>query len=208
MGIPQVIGRHAQRPSGFVGRILLRYMTGKTIGHTRWVVDLLDLRPGDHVLEIGFGSGASIQQLASRVSDGHVAGVDISDTAVRMASKRNRAGIQRGQIDLRVADGASLPFAADRFDKACTINTAYVIPEPADTFTEMYRVLKPGGTAAVAFPIRETFMKFPPAERTPGFHFHELSDLRSAFEQAGFHNVRLERNDDVTFGGNCLLGTK
>lgn len=208
MGIPQVIGRQAQRPAGLVGRLLLRYMTAKTIAHTHWTVDLLDLRSGDHVLEIGFGSGASIQQIASRVPEGHVAGVDISETAVQTASKRNREAIQRGRVKLRVGDGASLPFGADRFDKVCTINTMYVIAEPPRTFREMYRVLKPGGMAAVTFPVRETFMKFPPAARTPGFHFHELPELRSAFEQAGFQGVRLERNDAVPFGGDSILGTK
>lgn len=208
MGIPQMIGRQAQRPSGLLGRLLFRYMTPITMKHTRWTADLMDLQADDRVLEVGFGSGASIEHLASLVPNGHVAGVDISETAVKVASKRNKQAMQAGRVDLHVGDAAALPFEPDSFDKACTISTAYVIEEPAGVFKEMHRVLKPGGTAAVTFPVRENFMQFRPAKTTPGFHFHELSALQRGFEQAGFQDVRVQRNDAVRFGADCILGRK
>jgi hypothetical protein len=71
----------------------------------------------------------------------------------------------------------------------------------------MYRVLKPGGLAAVTFPIRENFMRFRPT-RTEGFYLHELADLEAAFRDAGFVETRTERNDAVRFGAHCMLGRK
>ena len=50
-------------------------------------------------------------------------------------------------------------------------------------------------------------MKFRLAQ-DPGFFFHELADLRAAFEAAGFHGVEHHVNDDVRFGAHCLIGTK
>jgi SAM-dependent methyltransferase len=83
----------------------------------------------------------------------------------------------------------------------------YVIADPSAVFKEMLRVLKPGGLAAVTFPLRENFMRFKPA-KTDGFHFHELADLEAAFRVAGFIETQTERNDAVRFGARCMLGRK
>jgi SAM-dependent methyltransferase len=125
-----------------------------------------------------------------------------------MASKENAEAISEGRVKLHlVTPGAALPVDEATFDKACTVATMYVIEDPAAVFTEMYRVLKPGGLAAVAFPVRENFMRFKPA-KAEGFHFHELADLEAAFRDVGFTDSRTERNDQVRFGAHCILGHK
>ena len=78
---------------------------------------------------------------------------------------------------------------------------------PYSWATQAIRVLKPGGLGAVAFPIRENFMKFRPT-RTEGFYLHELADLEAAFRDAGFKESHTERNDAVRFGCHCIMGLK
>jgi SAM-dependent methyltransferase len=207
MGLLSAIGKQLQHPKGLFGKALFRWMTGKTIEHARWTADRMDVQADDDVLEIGFGNGANLALLTQRAPKGHVVGAEVSETAMEMASKRNAEAISAGRVRLHRAAGGALPFEEGAFDKACTVATAYVIADPAAVFREMHRVLKPGGLAAVTFPIRENFMRFK-ATRTEGFYLHELADLEAAFRDAGFVETRTERNDAVRFGAHCMLGRK
>jgi SAM-dependent methyltransferase len=208
MGLFSTVGRQLQHPRGLVGKVLFRGMAASTIAHARWAAGLMEVQPGDDVVEIGFGNGANIELLASLASDGRVTGIEVSETAMQMASKKNAEAISDGRVGLHlVAIGATLPVDDGSVDKACTVATMYVIEDPAAVFAEMYRILKPGGLAAVTFPVRENFMRFKPAKAN-GFHFHELADLEAAFSAAGFADSRTERNNDVRFGAHCILGHK
>lgn len=207
MELFKAIGRQMQYPRGIFGKILFAWMTRKTIGHARWTLDLMEIQPNDHILEIGFGNGANIRLLFQQAHRGSVTGVEVSDTAIEMASKKNAKAISENKVKLHKTAGNALPFEAGVFDKACTVATAYVIEDPGAVFKEMHRVLKPNGRAAVTFPVRENFMKFKPVG-TAGFYLHELADLEKAFRDAGFVNCRTERNDQVKFGAHCLLGEK
>ena len=203
----KAIGKQMQYPRGIFGKILFAWMTRKTIAHARWTVDLMDIQPDDDIIEIGFGNGANIQLLLQQAARGSVTGVEISDTAIEMASKKNAKAITEGKVILHKAAGNALPFEAGVYDKACTVATAYVIEDPGAVFKEMYRVLKPHGRAAVTFPVRENFMQFKPVG-AEGFYLHELADLEKYFRDAGFVNCRTEHNDQVRFGAHCMLGEK
>jgi len=207
MGLFTIIGKQLQHPKGMLGKALFGWMTTKTIAHARWTADLMDVQPDDEILEVGFGNGANIELLAERASKGRVAGAEISKTAIEMASRRNARAISEGRVKLHQAEGGALPFDDGTFDKACTVATMYVIADPSAVFREMLRVLKPGGLAAVTFPVQENFVRFKPA-RTDGFYLHELADLEAAFRDAGFIETQTERNDAVRFGAHCMLGRK
>lgn len=207
MKLLKVIGKQMQFPRGIFGKILFAWMTRMTIDHARWTVDLMVIQPAEDIIEIGFGNGANIKLLLQRAVRGSVTGVEISETAIEMASHRNAKAISEGRVKLYQATGSALPFQADAYDQACTVATAYVFKDPGAVFKEMYRVLKPKGRAAVTFPVRENFIRFKPVE-TEGFYLHKLADLEKAFREAGFVNCRTEVNDRVRFGAHCMLGEK
>ncbi len=136
------------KPTGSLGWLVGHAMALKNRERSEWVFALLDLKPTDRVLEIGFGSGTDIAR-AGQVA-AFVAGVDHSDVMVRQASGRNRDLIRAGRADLRLGVAAKLPFPDSEFDCVFAINSAQFWKDAAKTFGELKRVLKPGGSVLLA----------------------------------------------------------
>src|ERR1700759_1606046 len=95
-----VIGQ-AHHPRGAAGRVTAWEMAHRPSNRQRsgWVVSLLDVQPADQVLEIGFGPGPTVAELA-RAGAGHVYGIDHSGVMLRQASRRNAAAIRAGRVTL------------------------------------------------------------------------------------------------------------
>src|SRR5215831_14435455 len=84
-------------PRGTAGKVAGWVMAHRSSNRRRnsWVVSLLDVRPTDRVLEIGFGPGLAIAWLSCRIGDsGQVYGIDHSDVMLRQAARRNAAAIR------------------------------------------------------------------------------------------------------------------
>ena len=66
------------RPTGVWGRAAGLLMAHRSSNRRRnvWAVSLLDVRPGDRVLEIGFGPGLAIRELSRLAAEGCVCGID------------------------------------------------------------------------------------------------------------------------------------
>lgn len=109
--------------------------------------DLLDVEPGDSVLDVGCGTGEDALAIAHRVgSDGRVVGVDASEEMVATARDR---GEDETRVSFRVADAESLPFDDDAFDVARTDRVLQHLERPESAVSELGRVTRPGGRVAV-----------------------------------------------------------
>lgn len=139
------------RPHGFAGRLTGWEMALRPSNRkrNRWAVALLDVQPQDHVLEIGFGPGLAIRELARRATDGFVLGIDHSEVMVRQATVRNRAAVEQGRVDLRLGSALDLRDFSEMFDKALAVNNFGMWPEPEARLKELRRALRPGGRVAI-----------------------------------------------------------
>jgi demethylmenaquinone methyltransferase/2-methoxy-6-polyprenyl-1,4-benzoquinol methylase len=115
-------------------------------------VKALGLKAEEAVLELGFGTGNEVLDLAELVGpEGWVAGIDISSGMLAVANRKLTAAAPKTPIDLRVADARALPFVAAEFDAVYTSFTLELFPEgdiPV-VLAEARRVLKPGGRIGV-----------------------------------------------------------
>ena len=100
---------------------------------------------GGRVLEVGCGSGVVLRDIAAMVGRrGEAVGVDPSRTILDAARRLSRTA-PGARIALRHADGAHLPFTADRFDAALAITVILHVADPLAVVREMARVTRPGG---------------------------------------------------------------
>lgn len=98
-------------------------------------------QPGDRVLEVGVGTGLSLQHYPRGVV---VDGIDVSPDMLEHARARLDSE-QEKRITLQVMDAQQLAFEDDSFDKVVAMYVASVVPGPEQLIAEMKRVCRPGG---------------------------------------------------------------
>lgn len=194
-GVAQIVGRmlaprlmrQFARPRGVAGALAGWVMAHRPSNRRRneWVVSLLDVQPRDRALEIGFGPGVAIQQLARRASEGLVCGIDSSRVMLRQARRRNAAAVRSGLVDLRLASVEQLPSFEEPFDKIVSVNVIGLWVRPVERLRELRRLLRDGGTIAVAI-----------QPRSPGATDETAAErgaeIAAQLATAGFSNVRQE----------------
>lgn len=139
------------RPRGALGRLGGMIMALTKRGALPEIIDLLDVKPGDKALEIGFGPGVGIHILAERVAAGQICGIDPSSEMVEQATRRNAEAIQRGLVELELGFAENLPFADNNFDKVLAVNSMQVWRDPAVGLHEIWRVMRPEAQVALGF---------------------------------------------------------
>jgi SAM-dependent methyltransferase len=192
---PEFIARQSRCPTGVLGLFIAHVMAKETAAANTRLLSLIELGPTDHALEIGFGHGRTIERAAGAVTEGFVAGVDLSDDMVRMATKRLRPFIDAGRAELRQGDSASLPYEDRRFDKVYALHTLCFWTNPVHHLSEVRRVLKPGGRFVLGFTPGEDAQARASFPATV-YHFYDTGEVRRSCEEAGFDAVGLVRGDD------------
>lgn len=177
------------RPQGMLGRLGGVIMARMNADCGAWVTDLLEVRPSDTVLEVGFGPGVIIQRLANLTPSGHVAGIDQSQEMLEQASARNAVEIRGQRVDLKCGSVESLPFNDASFGKVIAINSMQVWPDAKLGLREIRRVMTPGGRIALGF--------------TP-YSGQRNSRLPEILTEAGFVEAEVVESAK----GFCALATK
>jgi ubiquinone/menaquinone biosynthesis C-methylase UbiE len=191
---PEFIARQAARPSGLLGRMLVRVMASETASFNREVLAVVAPTPGERVLEVGFGHGRTVAEAAAASRSTAFAGIDVSADALRVAEDHCRASIDRGNVELRVGDSASLPWTDASFDKAFSVHTLYFWSDPRRDLSEIARVLKGGGLVVLGFrePSDAARVSFPAAV----YRFVPAGELENLVRAAGFVAVETRHVGD------------
>lgn len=125
------------------------------------VIAKLDCKPGDHILEVGVGTGLSLPLYPGTV---RITGIDLSTHMLERAAQRKRRDAL-GNVDLCEMDAERMAFRDDSFDKVVAMYVASVVPHPDRLVAEMRRVCKPGGELFIVN------------------HFHSAHPLVAGFEK-------------------------
>ena len=178
-----------RRPSGIVGRMIGNRMAQQHVPENEWTVSLLSIQPTDHILEIGFGPGTTLQRLIALAPEGYIAGIDFSGTMVQVAKKRNATAIQVGRVSLSYGEAANLPYSENSFDKALSIHCLYFWPDPLQVLREILCVLKPGGKLVLTLLPKE---KWPgDGMGTPDCRVYRGEEIVKLLVEAGFSKAQI-----------------
>jgi ubiquinone/menaquinone biosynthesis C-methylase UbiE len=113
---------------------------------------MLNVQAGETVLEIGFGTGRSLLELARSVGmSGKAYGIDISLGMCRRAQSLLRKAGLTDRAELKICDAAALPFPSEFMDAVFISFTLELFdtPEISIVVDECCRVLRPGGRLCV-----------------------------------------------------------
>src|ERR671935_2616522 len=108
------------------------------------------LAPGERVLDLGSGAGTDTLVAAQMVGEqGHVTGIDM--TPEMLAKSRSAARTMAvGNVEFVEGEAERLPFPDASFDVVISNGVIDLIPDKDAVFSEIFRVLAPGGRIQIA----------------------------------------------------------
>src|SRR5476651_5409 len=156
---------------------------------TRELGAQIDLPAGAKVLDVGCGIGGPSRYFAAE-RGWKIEGVDLTPEYVAVAQSLSRRVGLAGAATYRVASATALPFPDASFDGAYMLHVGMNIADKKAVFTEIHRVLKPGGVLAIYDAMRssdEAFL-YPVAWSTEPATNHIASPAayKSLLTESGF----------------------
>jgi ubiquinone/menaquinone biosynthesis C-methylase UbiE len=131
--------------------------TGFARAYKQQSFQLLDVQPGDHVLDAGCGPGDDVRTLARLAGPGgKVVGIDNDETMV--AEARKRATGLTSPVAFHLCDVHRLPFRAGLFDCCRADRVFQHLASPRAALAEIARVAKPGARIVATEPDWETLV--------------------------------------------------
>jgi ubiquinone/menaquinone biosynthesis C-methylase UbiE len=168
---------------------------------------LLDLQPGQQVLDAGAGTGEDAQVMAALIGPtGQVVALAFSQAMVEIAQQRS----QGKKLPLRFVQGDihQLPFVDNTFDRCYADKTFEHLPDPKRALSELIRVTKPGGIVVTVDPDHETQVLDSPYPNVTQRFFRFRSDglrqpgiahrMYALFKANGLSDVQVEPLTRVT----------
>lgn len=179
----QIAGQLRQ-PEGEDGIRVSAAMNKSNAALYKMVVDILGMKPGDRILEIGFGNGYFIPSLFEREPSIRYTGLDMSETMVAEATRENQARISDGSVELHLGRTEEMLFAAGAFTKVFAVNVLYFWDQPALALSAIHRVLDTGGELVLAIRSRETMQQLPFSAHN--FILYSADEAKALLEANGF----------------------
>jgi SAM-dependent methyltransferase len=166
---------------------------------------MMQFAPAETILDVGCGGGWLVRELALRVPQGHAIGMDLSDEMLAHA-RRNSSAIRN--VEFIVGSADAIPRESSSFDKVISVESSYYWPDPPAGICEIFRVLRPGGSAWILINYYRDNPYCHQWSKLISIPMHLLSgdEWAKLFRDAGFTEVAHTRIMDPTPAPEAYTG--
>ena len=201
--------KNARKPTGRLGRFLIRAMNIRHYPMTNWGLRHLSIGKQDTILDIGCGGGGTVHELAKIATNGKVNGIDFSDESVMVSCMTNRQFVQMGRVEIQQSSVSCLPFSDNMFDLVTAVNTHNFWPDLVTDMQEILRVLKPGGKLIIIGSVYEGGIYDKRNQKYAELieiAFPSVNEIRDLFLRAGYSEVQMFKKYNRSW--MCGIGRK
>jgi len=185
---------NTRKPEGKLGKMMVNGMNGSShAALAAWGFGFLGIHKNDTALDCGCGGGANVKRLLDACDKAY--GIDYSEVSVQKSKEVNADAIRQGRCKIYQCDVRKLPFDNEAFNVVTAFETIYFWQDIETAFTEIYRVLRNGGTFAItneSTGADKTSVKF--SKIIDGMKLYTAEDLKTLLENAGFTDIEVHQH--------------
>ena len=196
MGILKSFFSQTRRPEGFLGKLMLSTMNSGHALMADWGLSALPALFPEQVIDLGCGAGRNAGELLKRYPHAVVTALDYSPLSVESAQKYNASQVRAGRCLVVQGDVSDLHLPAAQYDLATAFETIYFWPGLENCFSQVARILKPGGLFLICNESDGTDPAGVKFEKIiDGMSLYTPEKIASALHAAGFSSASIIRHD-------------
>lgn len=195
MGLFKNFVSQTRKPEGFLGKIML---SGMNSGHAKmadWGLSHLNTIAPERIADLGCGGGRNAGALLDKYPGAKVTAVDYSELSVAKAKEYNKKQIEAGRCVVKQGDVSNLMLEDGAYDLATAFETIYFWPGLEKCFTEVAKILKPGGCFMICNEsdgLDAASLKY--EKIIEGMKNHTAEEIETALKAAGFSKVKTDHH--------------
>ncbi|HEU4413711.1 MAG TPA: methyltransferase domain-containing protein [Candidatus Angelobacter sp.] len=162
---------------------------------TDQTLELMDIQPGDRILDLGCGTGWASRRMARIAASGEIIGLDVADEMLRRAEQASS-----GLKNVRYVWGSAekIPAPVNHFNKVLSVESFYYYADQGKALDELRRVMTPEGHLFILINLYKDnhySLRWVGELKVP-VHAHSEAEYIAMLEQHGFKDVKAKRIPD------------
>jgi ubiquinone/menaquinone biosynthesis C-methylase UbiE len=171
------------------------------------IIDAVNPQSGQHILDVGCGTGWAVKEIVRRVPGARAYGIDISSEMIKIASE----GPQSDAVEFNQGDSEKLHYDENFFDAVICSSSFHHYPQPVASLSEIRRVLKPRASLYLLETCRDGFKLIilhdllQKTFRNDHIRYYSTGELIRFLEMAGFQEISEILRDQGLFRHGKLI---